>query len=234
MSSIYLIRHGQAGRRQSYDELSQIGRAQAAFLGEYLASQELRFRAIYSGTLARQRDTARAVIEKGVNCPELIFDTNWNEFDLDEVYRGLAPQLCREDPLFRTSYEEMTREMADENSAIHHTWTPCDTAVVRAWVAGRHEFEGESFEQFRKRVRRAIGALPECGREENIAVFTSATPIAAWVGAALELDGRKIMQLAGLMYNTAISVLRTGKDEPRLFSFNGIPHLADASLRSFR
>ncbi len=211
-----------------------MGRAQADLLGEYLAAQEIRFRAIYSGTLARQRDTAGAVIEKGVSCAELVLDTNWNEFDLDEVYEGIAPQLCLEDEVFRTGYEEMTRQMADENSPIHRTWSPCDTTVVRAWVEGRYVFDGESFEQFRDRVRRAIGALPECGREENIAVFTSATPIAAWIGAALELDGRKIMQLAGLMYNTAISVLRTGKHEPRLFSFNGIPHLPEASLRSFR
>ncbi|MGI8991704.1 MAG: histidine phosphatase family protein [Bryobacteraceae bacterium] len=234
MSSIYLIRHGQAGKRQSYDELSETGRAQANLLGEHIAAREIRFRAVYSGTLARQRDTALAVIEKGKSCPELVFDPNWNEFDLDEVYRGIAPQLCREDTRFRSEYEEMTRQIADENSPIHHTWSPCDTTVVRAWVEGRYLFEGESFEQFRARVRRAAAAVPECGREENIAVFTSATPIAAWIGAALGLEARKIMQLAGLMYNTAISVLRTGKDEPRLFSFNGIPHLPDPALRSFR
>lgn len=229
-----MIRHGQAGKRQSYDELSDVGRAQARLLGEYLAAQQIRFRAIYSGTLARQRETAHAVIEAGKSRPELVFDKNWNEFDLDEVYRGIAPRLCDDDARFRTDYEEMKRQIADENSPIHHAWSPCDIAVVRAWVEGRYTLEGESFERFRERVHRAVDALPERGREENVAVFTSATPIALWIGAALGLEGRKIMQLAGLMYNTAISVLRTSKDEPRLFSFNGIPHLPDAALRSFR
>ncbi len=206
-----------------------MGGRQARLLGDYLARQEIEFRAFYSGTLARQRDTAAAVAGN-----DLILDPDWNEFDLDDVYHGISPRLCFDDERFKSDYEELTRQMADENSPVHRTWSRCDTTVVRAWVEGRYEFDGESFEQFRARVRRAIAKLPDCGRDEAIAVFTSATPIAVWIGVALELDGRKIMQLAGTMYNTAISVLRTGKDGPRLFAFNGVPHLPDAAMRSFR
>lgn len=215
-----------------------MGRAQAGLLGAYFAGQNLRFQSIYSGTLARQRDTAAAVVasysEVSQQAGEVVLDPDWNEFDLDDVYRGITPQLCLDDPRFKTEHEELTRQMADEHSPIHRTWSRCDTTVVRAWVEGRYVFDGESFEQFRARVRRAIAALPNVGRDESIAVFTSATPIALWIGMALGLEGRKIMQLAGLMCNTAISILRTSKDEPRLFAFNGVPHLPDAALRSFR
>lgn len=214
---------------------------QAGLLGAYFAQQNLQFQRIYSGTLTRQRDTAAAMVasysdvsDVSQRAGEVLLDTDWNEFDLDEVYRGITPQLCIDDPQFKAEQEELTRQMADEHSPIHRTWSRCDTTVVRAWVEGRYLFDGESFEQFRARVRRAIAALPDVGRDESIAVFTSATPIAIWIGMALELDGRKIMQLAGLMYNTAISILRTSKDEPRLFAFNGVPHLSDAELRSFR
>ncbi len=209
-----------------------MGRAQAGLLGAYFAGQNIQFKKIYSGTLARQRDTAAAVTAS--YAADVALDPNWNEFDLDDVYRGITPQLCIDDPQFKTDHEELTRQMADEHSPVHRTWSRCDTTVVRAWVEGRYVFDGESFDQFRERVRGAIAALPNVERDESIAVFTSATPIAVWIGIALGLDGRKIMQLAGLMYNTAISILRTGKDEPRLFAYNGVPHLPDAALRSFR
>ena len=228
-----MIRHGQAGRRQTYDELSDVGRTQAGLLGEYFAGQNIHFAKIYSGTLARQRDTAAAVAGSQ-RASDVVLDPNWNEFDLDDVYRGITPQLCLDDVQFKTEHEELTRQMADEHSPVHRTWSRCDTTIVRAWVEGRYLFDGESFDQFRDRVRRAIAKLPDVARDETIAVFTSATPIALWIGIALGLEGRKIMQLAGLMYNTAISVLRTSKDEPRLFAFNGVPHLPDTALRSFR
>ena len=47
MSVLYLIRHGQAGTREHYDTLSELGRAQARLLGEHLAAQGVRFDRAY-------------------------------------------------------------------------------------------------------------------------------------------------------------------------------------------
>lgn len=55
MSKIYLIRHGQAGTRDHYDLLSNLGRRQSRLLGEYFAAQGVKFAAAYSGELSRQR-----------------------------------------------------------------------------------------------------------------------------------------------------------------------------------
>ena len=62
MSLLYLIRHGQAGLRQRYDMLSDLGRTQARLLGEYLAAQKIGLRAVYSGALERQRETAAGIL----------------------------------------------------------------------------------------------------------------------------------------------------------------------------
>jgi len=56
---IYLIRHGQAGSRDNYDVLSELGRDQAVLLGEHFASQRLSVSAVYSGTMVRQVRTAK-------------------------------------------------------------------------------------------------------------------------------------------------------------------------------
>ncbi len=61
MSVVYLVRHGQAGTRENYDSLSDLGRRQARRLGEHLAAQGVRFDAAWSGSLARQRATAEEV-----------------------------------------------------------------------------------------------------------------------------------------------------------------------------
>ena len=58
MSSLHLIRHGQAGRRGHYDALSDLGQRQAYLLGQYLAAQNVPFKAFIAGCLNRQRQTA--------------------------------------------------------------------------------------------------------------------------------------------------------------------------------
>jgi broad specificity phosphatase PhoE len=238
MSSLYFIRHGQAGRRQSYDELSDLGRTQARLLGEYFAAQNIDFHAIFSGALTRQRETASemaaAYAGAGRRAPEIAIDPNWNEFDLERVYEGMKTPLLRDDAQFRADYEELVQQMRDEHSAVHRTWSRADTAIVRAWVRGEYEYNGESFHNFCGRVRRSLDVLQQFDREHAIAIFTSATPVAVWMGLTLGVDGLKIMQLAGVMYNTAITVIRLRQSEMRLFGFNGVPHLGEPEMRTFR
>src|SRR6185295_17571004 len=109
-----LVRHGQAGTRESYDSLSELGRRQSRLLGEYFLSQGIEFTAAYSGALLRQQQTAAEVTaafsKAAVPFPEIIVDSQLNEFDLTDVYREIGPLLCEADPEFRSEYEEMRRQ----------------------------------------------------------------------------------------------------------------------------
>jgi broad specificity phosphatase PhoE len=117
LSSLYLVRHGQAGTRLEYDALSPAGRMQARRLGEYLAAENVVFGAALSGSLCRQRETAFEVAaaygEAGVPFPEVEVDGGWNEFDLDTVYREMAPAIAAEDPEFREQYSRLMELAAD-------------------------------------------------------------------------------------------------------------------------
>jgi hypothetical protein len=42
------------------------------------------------------------------------------------------------------------------------------------------------------------------------------------------------MRLAGVTYNAALTTLRVRPNDLMLFGFNGIPHLAEPGLRTFR
>jgi len=221
VSALYLIRHGQAGSRTDYDCLSETGREQARRLGEYLAAQGVRFEAVYTGELQRQRQTA---VEAGL--PEAVVDRRWNEFDLEGVYRGIAPQLATDDPEFRQQLAEL-----DPN---HRHWTPCDIAIVKAWIEGRYGFAGESWIEFGARVREGFEALRNGHASgATVAVFTSATPMALVTALSLGLADGPAMKLAGVTYNTAVTTLRLQPDDLTLFLFNGVAHLTP-ELRTFR
>src|SRR5208282_4823819 len=230
MSILYLVRHGQAGTRENYDSLSEVGRIQARLLGQHFREQRIHFAATYSGSLARQRGTAmEALPDAGI-----IVDAGWDEFDLSNVYRELAPRLSADDEQFRIEYEEMQRAIARNEAAVHRKWNDCDRKCVRAWVEGRYQYSGESWNAFVARVHAALGRVIDAAHEGNIAVFTSATPIGVSAAKTLEIADGRAMWLAAVMFNASFTTIRMHGDEIRLFTLNAIPHLNEASLRTFR
>jgi broad specificity phosphatase PhoE len=237
VSVLYLVRHGQAGTREDYDSLSELGRRQARLLGEYLGAQRIRFAAVYSGTLARQQRTAEEVVCAMDHVPPITLDPGWNEFDLSGVFREMAPLLAAEDETFRNGYEEMRLALSVNrgvhDAPVHRRWNDCDKQVVRAWIEGRYPYSGESWEAFGRRIHSALARAVET-RGGDAIVFTSATPIGVCAAQTLEIADGRAMRLAAVLWNCSISTLRVRPDEIRLFSFNTTPHLSEASLKTFR
>ena len=235
---LYLIRHGQAGLRGCYDNLSDLGRLQSRLLGAHLAAEGLRFRAVYSGSLKRQTETAAEVYEAyreaGGQLPGLIVDPGWNEFDMAGVFDGFAPRLREADPDFRVQHEALMAALAAGDPAVQREWTPCDTATLRAWIEARFPFDGESWREFRERVLGCRERLNGHGSRECVAVFTSAVPISLWLGAALELSVPNQFKLAGAMYNSAVSSVGIGSSGLSVFGYNSVAHLTGAAMRTLR
>ena len=242
MSKIYLVRHGQAGTRDAYDRLSDLGHQQAKLLGEYFAGQHIVFSAAYSGSMKRQQETGFAVRtayqQKGILFPEIVTRQQWNEFNLDQIYREIAPVMCDDDPDFREKYEVMREQVrlstGQQESPVHRRWLACDSQIVNAWIAGKYPYQGESWDDFRRRVAACRSEMQNGTHKSNIIVFTSAMPVAIWTGLALDIFDDRIMRLAGVLHNTAYSILRLRSDNLRLFTFNATPHLTDDHLRTHR
>ena len=224
MSLIYLLRHGQAGLRSNYDTLSETGVEQSRLLGEWLRGGAA-FEHVMAGGLRRQQETARLA---GY---EFEVDAGWSEFDLDAVYREVAPQIAAVDEAFRAEYEGLLRDVADDEHPVHRKWTRGDVLVVRAWIEGTVAVrETETFVEFRERVTAAFGRVRE--REGNVAVFTSATPLALALAGVLGVGSGQAMRLAGALVNASCTVVRAGS-EPSLFGFNHAGHLP-AGMQTFR
>ena len=242
MSNVYLVRHGQAGTRDCYDSLSALGKQQSRLLGEHFVAQGMRFASVSCGSLARQQQTAEQIASPFAdagNClPAISVDPGWNEFDLGHVHEEIAPQLCAEDPEFRREYQEMLEQVRISAGAhadhVHRKWLPCDTKLVDAWIGGRHQYGGETWQQFRQRVADCRLRLGNSPARENILVVTSATPIAIWAGLSMAIFDERLMRLAGVLYNASCTVVRLRKEQIRLFTFNEVSHLVASGLRTHR
>ncbi len=225
MGEIYLIRHGQAGSRTNYDQLSGLGQTQASRLRTWFAEQGIRFDRVFSGALRRQQETATAL---GLQAE---VDPRWNEFDLDAVYAEIGPQLAREDEAFRKEFEELQELSQVPDHAVHRQWRPGDIAVVSAWVSGRYPTQTESWRDFLDRIQHAFADVRAEGR---MALVSSATPIGIVTSHLLESPEHKALELAGSLYNASFTTLQWRNGAWRLAGFNHIPHLAEESLRTRR
>ena len=242
MSNIHLVRHGQAGTRDNYDSLSDLGQQQAQLLGEYFLAERLEFTVVYSGSMERQQQTASAIKnvydQAGVSFPTVTVDDQWNEFDLTDIYRELGPKLSEIDEEFRTEYEEMRREIKQNigvmDAPVHRHWRPCDTKMVDAWISGAFPYGGETWKEFQERVSACLFNVERLPPRANVLVSTSATPTGVLTGLALGLTDARVRQLAGVLYNSSYTTLRLRDERLQLFQFNAVPHLTTPELRTFR
>jgi broad specificity phosphatase PhoE len=235
---IYLIRHAQAGSRDNYDVLSELGHEQARLLGEHLSKQGVELGAVCAGGMRRQAHTAEiaceAMASRGIAVPDLTIDERWNEFSLISVYRAIAQRMIEDGPEFARDYREMQGAIRRDPHTTGGATGRCDAAVVRAWMEARYEdYKGESWNAFRKRIQACGSRLCNGDSNKAIAVFTSATPVATLAAAALGLSDEKLLSILGVIYNSGITILRSRENDLRLFTFNATPHL-DASQRTLR
>lgn len=230
MSRLYLIRHGQAGLRDHYDTLSDLGRRQAEQLGTWMKAEGIAPDRVIAGNLNRQIQTASHAL------PGLAIDIEPRlaEFDLDEVYRELAPVLSEIDPEFKRDYEAMLAEMRSPHAAVHRQWNSCDVKVFLAWQSGRWKLNGESWADFKARAQSFLKDAAAINSGQHVAVFTSATPIGLLLAALWGLADEHAMRLAGAHYNCGVTTLRVSRGDVSLLGFNSIAHLNGAELRTHR
>ncbi len=224
---IYLVRHGQAGSRDNYDVLSDLGQKQARMLGEYFVAQNIKPDLVFSGSFNRQRLTAEIACRTSSHSPEIIVDPRWDEFRLAALYRAFAASLAAESEEFACDFEEMQRAIIADPHTTRGATGRCDRAIVTAWMANRFPYDGESWQEFQGRVHSLIPELSNHGGEQTIVVFTSATPISILTGAALGLRDEQLLRLMGVVYNSSITVTRAQEEGLRLFTYNSTPHLPE-------
>ena len=234
MSSLSLVRHGQAHpfQRQSA-ALTAAGEAQAAALARYWLRQGVRFDEVYCGTLPRQVRSEEVVGEcfraAGESWPAVVQDAAWNEYDAPAVLEHYVPADARLSAL--AAEYAAARGSADEYRMFQRMFE----AAMNCWVEGSIEAEGvESWRAFRERVSGAIQRLMAGGASRRVAVFTSGGPIGFTAHCAVQAPAKTFLELHWRVRNASITEFVFDRQRLTLDSFNAIPHLDDASLRTYR
>jgi broad specificity phosphatase PhoE len=239
VSTLYLIRHGQASfLGEDYDVLSETGVAQARELGRLIARIGWRFDALYVGPRRRHVDTMRALGEAaraaGAALPEPIPIEELSEYPFEDMARHHFPRLLAAQP-----------ELADLLARGDGKKRPGPTTdrlkqfigdVTTRWARGELDLPGiETFVAFRTRVRAGLDRIRrEQGRQKTVAAVTSGGPIAVSVGTVLGLPDEMTWSLASVIHNGSITELRYREEEMALVGFNAIPHLLGTELVTHR
>ena len=216
MTTIYLIRHGQASfGAESYDKLSATGEQQATVLGQYFQKILKEQPYVVAGGMQRHRQTADFALAECF--PEAIphINVGWNEFNHQQVFakydaRFNEPHLLKQD-------------VAKEISPRAYLAKIFEGAISR-WTDGEyhHEYD-ESWPYFKARVEDTLQNL--CNelaqtKPRYAVVFTSGGVISVAVGKLLGLSPEKTFALNWAIANASLTTLRLVGNEPQLLSLN--------------
>lgn len=215
MSTIYLIRHGQASfGADNYDKLSELGCRQASVTGEYLRDCGIHFDAVYSGDLSRQRETARlAIAGQPIEVPHHI-DPRLNEIQNDEQLKYLLPDVIRRTPTVQALVEKGLSSSKDYQKVID--------AVFNYWVRPEcNDTRIQSWTDYSSGARQALADIVQAqGSGKIIGVFTSGGTIATIVGQVLGVGGEQTYQFYEPLLNCSVTQLFYSKSKISLSCFN--------------
>jgi broad specificity phosphatase PhoE len=230
MGAIYVVRHGQAAfGTDHYDRLTEIGFAQARLLGAYFSRRNIRFDAVFTGTLRRQTETALGIFdghtELGPKPPQECFPA-LDEYNPEAIMMALTGELptpvaaaARRDPVVVREHFRLLRD------------------ALLAWAEDRTQPEGMmAFQNFQDG---AVAVLVEARQrfpDGNVLVVSSGGPIAAMVAAVLKAPAASAVELNLRIRNSSISEFASTPRRHHLISFNGLPHLdthSDQALTTY-
>jgi broad specificity phosphatase PhoE len=227
---IYVVRHGQAAfGTEHYDRLTETGFTQARLLGGYFARRNIRFDAVFTGTLRRQTETAQGIFEGHAEfgsrpAPEIFPALDeYNPEAVMTAFTGSFPSpalaAARRDPVVVREHFRVLRQ------------------ALLAWAEDRTQPEGmpvwQAFQDG------AVAALIEARRrfpDGNVLIVSSGGPIAAVVAGALNAPPATAVELNLRIRNSSLTEFASTPRRHHLVSFNGLPHLdthPDATLITY-
>jgi broad specificity phosphatase PhoE len=226
MSTLYVIRHGQASFGQpDYDKLTTLGEEQARLLGRWLVDMGVRLDRMWVGPCKRQRDTARLMIEgAGRALPDPELAPGLDEYPAEAIMRQTLPRLMETDPEARAVFGGDPFGIPTDARRFQRIFE----RVMHRWVAGDLELhaETEAFADFAARARASFeDIMAAAGRGVSVAVVTSGGPTAIACQMALELSDPVALKTSWVVANSALTELRYREGELTLVAFNALPHL---------
>lgn len=236
MSTLYVVRHGQARLfTDDYDRLSELGFEQARALARHWRALGVEFDHAYSGSLRRQRETARTVAReyesRDAGFPELREDTGFDEYPAESIVRSFGRYLSDSDPNVARLAERYERATdGEERYRSHHRLLE---AVIGRWFDDDlGDFDATlTGSAWRAAVGAALGRVRErAGRGTTSVVFTSGGVIATILQSVLEAPAAKAAELNWRVMNASVTQFTFSAARISLDRFNDVAHLDPAQM----
>ncbi|MCU1254096.1 MAG: Phosphoglycerate mutase [Candidatus Angelobacter sp.] len=239
MSSLFLVRHGQASfLERNYDKLSAKGEEQSLMLGGYWAGLKLGFDRVYSGPKVRQRETARQVGEAykraGLGWPEPVVLPEFDEFQAEAVIERSLPELVESDSDIRRMHQAFKDSQTRPEQ--FKTFQQIFEVVIGRWAEGKMPLEGiEPWADFSARVQRGLAQFSANGNHgQRIAIFSSGGPVGVAMQRALDLSTEMTLKAAWTVRNCSYSEFLFSAGRFTLSSYNATPHFTDPEFLTHR
>lgn len=216
MTTIYLVRHGQASfGAESYDKLSPNGELQAQVLGRYFKDILKEAPYVVVGSMHRHQQTANLALTESFPESTIITNAAWNEFNHQQVFAQYEPRF-NQPHLLKQDVEKELNPRAYLSKIFE--------GAIGRWTGGEfhHEYD-ESWPEFKDRVEAALQNL--CNelaktKPRYAVVFTSGGVISVAAGKMLQLSPDKTFALNWAIANGSFTTLRLVGNEPQLLSLN--------------
>ncbi|WP_321960532.1 histidine phosphatase family protein [Paraburkholderia sp. J7] len=209
MSTLYLLRHGQASFGEAdYDQLSWLGELQAAEAGRFLAARVGAFDRIVAGPSRRHAQTARGALAAFEAAPKLEIEPALDEFAHGHTLLDAAHARCL-------------------SGGLH--WPQTSAAQMRLYGAEirRWALEGEALpgvptlDEFSCRAVAWFAQLAaQSPRGQRVLAVTSAGVIAVLMCAALHLPAGRMIDFVESIGNASVTSLAFSGTRRGLVSFN--------------
>lgn len=216
MTTIYLVRHGQASfGAESYDQLSEKGELQAQVLGQYFKKLMLEKPYVVAGSMKRHQQTATISLDQGFEDTEIHIDSRWNEFNHQQIFEKFEPRFS--DPAL---LKQDVSKAKDPRAYLGQIFE----GAIQRWTSNdfHHDYD-ESWPEFQHRVIQGLEHL--CLKLKNeqpryAVVYSSGGVISVIAGHLLGLSPEKTFALNWAITNTSFTTLRLVGSEPQLLSLN--------------
>src|SRR5208282_118134 len=219
MGTIYVVRHGQAAfGTDKYDRLTEKGFTQSRLLGAYFALRNIRFDAVFTGTLQRQTETAQGIFEGHPDLGREALQERFpglDEYKPEAIMTALSGEIpapaaaaAQRDPLVVREHFRLLRQ------------------ALLAWAEDRTQPLGMA--DFKAFQEGAVAALIEARQrypDGSVLVVSSGGPIAAMVAAAMQAPPATAVELNLRIRNSSLTEFASTPRRHHLVSFNGLPHL---------
>ena len=225
MARLYLVRHSQASfGMENYDQLSQLGYKQSAFIPKHFETSLLPVNALYRGNMLRHQQTH----EHSFSEMQATILPGLNEFNHENVLHVHRPEIAdREKAMMMVMSQPNPKQFVEDEF---------DIAMNKWMLEEGPSAYAESFQVFKERALGALQQIIATSRKEKhkeVVAITSGGVISLLVAHILDLPQSKLAGLNTIIANTSVTSLLFNDHKITLGYFNNYSHLPKEMVTFF-